>query len=71
MATTATSLANSVTAALHGNVVTPNRDPGGNGTEATQISLERKIDLEGKLSQNFQLLHSTYVREGGNHNQTI
>ena len=61
MATAVTSLANSVTAALHGNVVTPNRYPGGNGTEATQISLGRKIDLEGM--QKFH--HSTYGTRRG------
>ena len=52
MATASTSLANHVSAALqpmHGTVPTPNTHPGGKGTEATQISLGRKIHLQGKL----------------------
>ena len=52
---TATSLANSVSAALqpmHGNQ-TPNRHAG--GTDITQISPGRKINLQGKLLHNLQL----------------
>ena len=62
MATAFTSLANSVSAALqpmHGNQ-TPNTHFG--GTDTTQISPGRKIDLQSKLLHNLQLLHFMYEK---------